>query len=149
MNLNKISDSALLSEYNRRFEIPLGDVISSSDDTARHLRPLYNEDRDIEQFYIVFLNARNAIISTKLMFRGSLMSSSVHIREIIKECLKQEAAAVILSHNHPSGNNNPSGNDRSITKEIVKACKVMGITVHDHIIICREKFYSFADEGRI
>ena len=146
MHLNKVSDNALLSEYNRRFEIPLGRVIQSSDATAKHLRPLYNEDRDVEQFIIVFLNAQNAIIKTKLMFRGSLTSSSVHIREIIKECLKQEAAAVILSHNHPSGNNRPSGNDISITKEIVRACKVMGITVHDHIIICREKFYSFADK---
>jgi len=149
MNLNKISDSALLSEYNRRFEIPLGNVISSSDATAKHLRPLYNEDRDVEQFFIIFLNARNAVIQTKLMFKGTLMSSSVHIREIIKEVLKQEAAAIILSHNHPSGNNNPSRNDISITKDITKACKVIGITVHDHIIICREKFYSFADKGMI
>jgi DNA repair protein RadC len=148
MNLNTISDSAIMAEYTRRFEIPIGEVMTGAEKVAKHLRPLY-KDRDREQFFVMFLNGRNALIDTKCMFKGSLMSSAVYPREIIKECLRLEAAAIIISHNHPSGSNYPSKEDINLTKIIKDACKTMDITVHDHIIIARENYYSFADKGEI
>lgn len=147
MNLNKISDSALLAEYNYRFEIKTGQKLNGSMSVSRHVRPLYK--RDVEQMVVMFLNAQNAVITTETIFSGSLTSTAIYPREIIKRCLELEAAAIIISHNHPSGANYPSKEDIKITDKIKNACKTMDIQVHDHVIIAKDAFYSFADEGMI
>ena len=83
------------------------------------------------------------------MFRGSISSSSVYPREIIKLALKYSALAIVIVHNHPSGISKPSESDKKLTKEIIFACISAGIKVHDHIIIGNKKHFSFADEGFI
>ena len=83
------------------------------------------------------------------MFSGSLTTSQVHPREIIKRALEENAAAIVAGHNHPSGNINPSQDDLRITKKIKLVCENMEISFLDHVIVTSEGYYSCADKGLI
>jgi len=124
------------------------DRISSSEDIYKlvHLRM---RDLGREEFRVVFLSRRNEIIADKVLFEGSLTESVASPREIILGAVQMAAANVILLHNHPSGNPNPSNEDKNITQKIVKACKYVEISVLDHIIIGKDSYFSFADQGLI
>ena len=106
-------------------------------------------DKAQECFKVIFLDAKSRVISSKILFKGSLLSSSVYPREVVREALEQKAAALIFAHNHPSGDSTPSPEDISITKRLLFSCRVMGITVHDHIVIGDNQYFSFADHGHI
>lgn len=110
---------------------------------------VYLRDKTREHFMVIYLNARNEMIFKKPMFIGTLNASLVHPREIFQEALRQNSASVILVHNHPSGDCEPSEEDLLITKRIVDAGKTMGIDVLDHVIITRGKIYSFKDNNLI
>ncbi len=146
--LNQVSDKEIAKEYKKRFFLKSGGKLSGPDDTAKHLTVLLSNDTSREQFAVIFLNAANCIITSKIMFKGSLTSSAVYPREIIKKALELDAAAIIVGHNHPSGATKPSRDDIQITNKINDACKTLDITLHDHIIITgKNGFYSFSDEG--
>jgi len=83
------------------------------------------------------------------LFEGTLDSSSIYLREVMKSAIKKNAANLIFVHNHPSGSPEPSGSDEDVTKDLVFAGNLMQIKVLDHIIIGDNKYYSFADEGVI
>ncbi|MEA3475571.1 MAG: DNA repair protein RadC [Candidatus Cloacimonadota bacterium] len=102
-----------------------------------------------EIFKVLFLDAKNKIINTEDLFEGSLVSSVVYPREIMKKAINYNAVSLIFVHNHPSGNPEPSQSDKDITKNLVNAGKVMQIKILDHIIIGDNKYFSFADEGLI
>jgi len=105
---------------------------------------VYMRDKTREHLMALFLNARNELIYKKPMFVGTLNANLVHPREIFQEALKQNACFVILAHNHPSGDNEPSEDDLEITRRIKEAGKIMGIDVLDHVIIAKNKPpYSF------
>ena len=106
---------------------------------------VYMRDKTREHLMALFLNARNEMIYKKPMFIGTLNANLVHPREIFQEALKQNAASVILVHNHPSGDPEPSEDDLEITKRIIEAGKIMGIEVLDHIIITKTKVFSFKE----
>lgn len=106
-------------------------------------------DKNIECFEVIFLDAKNKVIRTETLFKGSLTSSSVYPREVARAALDYHAAALIFAHNHPSGDPEPSAEDISVTRQLVFACKVMGVSVHEHIIIGDNKYFSFADHGYI
>jgi len=112
---------------------------------------LYHSIRDKtrEYFKIVFLDSKNRVISTETHSKGTLTASSVYPREVVYSALRHKAAALIFAHNHPSGDPKPSPEDIAITRQLVFAGKVMGITVHEHIIIGDNCYYSFADQGQI
>ncbi|MDX2497517.1 MAG: DNA repair protein RadC, partial [Desulfobacterales bacterium] len=112
---------------------------------------LYHSIRDKtrECFNVVFLDAKNRVVATETLFEGTLTASSVYPREVVLAALNQHAAALILAHNHPSGDPQPSREDIAITRQLVFACKVVGITVHEHLIIGNNRYFSFADEGYI
>ena len=112
---------------------------------------LYHSIRDKtrEYFKIIFLDAKNRIISTETPSTGTLTGSSVYPREVVYSALRHKAAALIFAHNHPSGDPQPSPEDVAITRQLVFAGKVMGIKVHEHIIIGDNRYYSFADQGHI
>ena len=97
----------------------------------------------------VFLDAKNRVLSAETLFKGTLTSSAVYPREVVRQALENHAAAVIFAHNHPSGDPNPSEEDVSITRKLVFACRTMGITVHEHLIIGNDGYFSFADQGYI
>lgn len=103
----------------------------------------------VEKFYVIALNAANSIISTKLISSGHLDASVVHPREIFKFAIECSAKSIILLHNHPSGNTEPSKADISITDRIVKGGHIFSIKVLDHIIIAGNGFSSFVERGLI
>ncbi|UNC90918.1 RadC family protein [Candidatus Contubernalis alkaliaceticus] len=102
-----------------------------------------------EYFKVILLNTKNQIISTELISIGSLNSSIVHPREIFSVAIKKVSASVILVHNHPSGDPTPSREDIEVTKRIIQAGDIIGITVLDHMIIGEGRYYSFREGGLI
>jgi DNA repair protein RadC len=106
-------------------------------------------DKSREYFKIIFLDSKNRVISTETHSKGTLTASSVYPREVVYAALSNKAAALIFAHNHPSGDPQPSPQDVAITRQLVFAGKVMGLAVHEHIIIGDNCYYSFADQGQI
>jgi DNA repair protein RadC len=106
-------------------------------------------DQPKEVFLAIFLSAKNKILSTDILFEGTLTSSSVYPREVVKAALEHRAAAVIFAHNHPSGDPTPSPEDLSITRQLLHALYLVGIVVHEHLIIGADRYYSFAEMGHI
>ena len=102
-----------------------------------------------ECFIVIFLNARNRVIAVETMFEGTLTGSAVYPREVVAAALDHRAAAVMFSHNHPSGDPAPSREDLSITRKLVFACRNVGIVVHEHLVIGDNRYFSFADHGHI
>ena len=100
-----------------------------------------------EQFRVLFLDRKNRLIADEVLGRGTIDRAPVYPREIIKRALAHESTALILTHNHPSGDPTPSQSDIDMTKEIVQACKSIRVSVHDHLIIGRENIASFKTLG--
>ena len=146
MNLNQISDGQLTSEYVKRFNLQSGETISDIDTAVAHLRP-YFSDPLREMFVVIFLNGKNAHISTEVIFKGSLTNAFVHPREIVRKAVLTGAAALILAHNHPSGNREPSSEDIRITKKLREACETIDVPIHDHIILAGTNSTSLANRG--
>ncbi len=123
-------------------------MIRSPSDIAEQFIPSL---RDLQQevFLVILLNSANKIIREITITKGLLNSSLTHPREVFRHAIVEHAASVILMHNHPSGNPEPSQEDIAITKQIVEASKVVGIPVHDHIIIAGSQFTSLAERGLI
>jgi DNA repair protein RadC len=116
--------------------------------TVSTLLHTYLADADREHFVIFFVDQKNRVTGVHTVSMGSLTASVVHPREVFKAAILANAAAIVCGHNHPSGDVQPSREDRAITKRLVDAGKLLGIDVLDHIIIGSEGVYfSFADEN--
>ena len=102
-----------------------------------------------EVLRVILLDVKNKVIAVPEISRGGLSSSIVHPREVFKEAIRRSSAAVILVHNHPSGDPKPSADDLNITKKLQKAGEIIGIKVVDHIIIAGDKFLSFKEKNLI
>lgn len=100
-----------------------------------------------EVFVVMFLDVRHHLIEYSEMFRGTYNSAQVHPREVVKEALRFNAASVILAHNHPSGNSDPSSADRHITQMIKNALALVDVSVLDHFVIGGGDYTSFAARG--
>ena len=123
-------------------------IIHSTKDVIA--QSVYLRDRTREHLMTIYLNARNEMVWKKQStFIGTLNASIVHPREIFAEALRQNAASIILVHNHPSGDPEPSQDDLEITKRLVEAGKIMGIDILDHIIITKSKVFSFKENKMI
>ncbi len=123
-------------------------IIRSTKDVLA--QAVYLRVKTREHLMTIYLNARNEMIWKKeSTFIGTLNASLVHPREIFAEALRQNAASIILIHNHPSGDPEPSEDDLSITKRIVEAGKIMGIDVLDHVIITKTEIFSFKEHKLI
>jgi len=101
----------------------------------------------IEQFRVLFLDRKNRLIADEVLGKGTIDRAPVYPREIIKRSLALEASAIILAHNHPSGDSTPSQSDIDMTFMIVETCHAVGISVHDHLVIGREEIKSFKQLG--
>jgi DNA repair protein RadC len=101
----------------------------------------------VEEFHLLFLDRKNALIAHEQQQRGTVDHTPVYTREVVKRALELGASALILVHNHPSGDTTPSKADIAVTKEIVNAAKPLGLTVHDHVIIGRGRHTSLRDMG--
>ena len=107
------------------------------------------KDKAKEHFKLILLNPRNKIIGISTISIGTLNTSLVHPREVFKDAIMHSAASVVLAHNHPSGDPEPSEDDITITKRLMEAGKILGIEVMDHIIIAKNGFLSFKEKGLI
>jgi DNA repair protein RadC len=122
-------------------------VVSSPADVDRLLRGrIANLDR--ENFVAVLLNTKNEVIESPLISVGTLSSSLVHPREVFKPAVRASAASVVLAHNHPSGNVEPSREDREVTRRLVGAAEILGIEVLDHVIV-GDGHFSMKEHGEL
>jgi proteasome lid subunit RPN8/RPN11 len=120
--------------------------LRSPDDVAR-LLAAYFSDRDREEFVVVLLDAANTVTGLVVVSVGGLSASIVEPRAVFKAAILANAAAVVCVHNHPSGNPEPSREDVQITKQLVEAGKLMGVPVHDHLVIAGRAYTSLAERG--
>lgn len=125
-----------------------GIKISAPRDTVAYLRSAFG-GYDHEIFAVVFLNNRHYVIECEVMFRGTIDGASVHPREICKRALELNAAALILVHNHPSGDHTPSNADLLITKKLVEATTLLDMRIIDHVIVSCTGSWSMAEKGQI
>ena len=102
---------------------------------------------DQEVLRVVLLNTKNQVVRFVDVYRGSLNSSLVRISEVFKEAVRVNAAAIIVAHNHPSGDPTPSADDRAVTRQLVDAGRVLDLPVYDHVVIGGERYVSFAEAG--
>ncbi len=105
------------------------------------------EDLPVEEFHVAVLDAQHRLERNITITRGILNSSLVHPREVFREAIAERAAAIILVHNHPSGDPTPSADDRAITAQLVAAGRLLDIPVADHVVIGRGRYLSFAEGG--
>ncbi len=124
------------------------DFVRSADEVMDYLK--HNlRDKNREIFLVIYLNGRNQVLKMEEVFSGTLTTSAVYPREVVKRALENDAAALVFAHNHPSGNSNPSQEDITITKKLIAAAQVIDVKVHDHLIIAGNDVYSFAEHGMI
>ena len=143
-----ITIMAALEVGKRRKESGVADrgKITCSKDVADIFMPLLG-DLQHEEFWILMLNRGNKVIDRQMVSQGGISGTVIDARLILKSAIEKLASSIILCHNHPSGTLEASDADRQITEKLKKAGEVMDIPVLDHIIIGRDKYYSFADEG--
>jgi DNA repair protein RadC len=141
----------LIHEVSRRFlkdKMMSRPVCHSSQEVYDYLCHALRDLRT-ERFKVIFLDPKNQVIEEKTLFEGTVDSSAVYPREVIKDALRYEASALIFAHNHPSGDPEPSLCDREVTRDLVFAARVIQIKVLDHIIVGNNRYFSFADQGLI
>ena len=104
-------------------------------------------DQPQEVFKVIFLDARHRILGVEELFRGTLTESAVYPREIFARALEYQAAALVLAHNHPSGDPSPSPQDLALTRRLVLTAHLLQLNILDHVIVAREGYFSLAEEG--
>ena len=125
--------------------------IYSSEDAYKYLLPTYKEGTICykEYFKVLFLNQASQILGYTLISEGGITETCADVRVILQAALLTNSVAIILAHNHPSGNLKPSRQDMDITKQVRDAAQFMRIKILDHIILSDTEYYSFADEGML
>ena len=122
------------------------DVLSSAEALLTYCKTRMAH-RDTEQFRVIYLDRKNMVIGDEAQGQGTIDHVPVYPREVIKRALELNASALILVHNHPSGDPTPSDLDIRMTDELVDVCKVMGVSIHDHLVIGKERDFSFLSQG--
>jgi DNA repair protein RadC len=135
-----------LARRTTREELQSGGQLTSSVAVKNYLR-LCIARLPYECFTVIFLDIRHCLIACEEMFRGTLSHASVHPREVVRSALRHNAAAVILAHNHPSGNPGPSSQDHELTHLLNEALGLMEVKILDHLIVAGHQIYSFAEHG--
>lgn len=123
-------------------------LIRGPEDVIRHFQFLF-KDEVKERFVVIWLNSANIVTGFEIISEGILNSSLVHPREIFRGAIVATCASLILAHNHPSENPEPSAEDLAITKQLTEAGKIIGIPIHDHIIFAGRDHTSLAERGII
>ena len=138
-----------LARRTLREEMAQGVSLSSVDNVRRYLT-LSLASREYEVFHAIWLDARNRLITSEELFRGTLTQTSVYPREVVRRALHHNAAAVIFAHNHPSGIADPSGADEHLTRLLQEALGLVDVRVLDHFIVAGlTEPYSFSERGKL
>ncbi len=143
-----ISAAMELGRRRRSYESPVKDRLTKPREIYDYFNPEF-ENLNHEEFWIILLRRNLSVIKKERISVGGLHGTVVDVSKIMKQAVEGDASSLILAHNHPSGNLSPSTQDIDITKRIIEACKIFGISVLDHLIITDNGFYSFADEGQL
>jgi len=106
-------------------------------------------DREQEQFLALLLDSRHGLMGERLISQGTLTASLVHPREVFRPALRASAAAIVVVHNHPSGDPTPSAEDRAVTLRLTRAGRLLGVCVIDHVIVAERGYFSFREAGEI
>lgn len=151
MRLGQVRATTLAAAFELARRIPVRDndgkpFLRSPEDVIQWISAKLKDLRH-EEFWVLLLSASNQLMHQIRVTKGTLNSSLVHPRECFTDALKTRCASVIFVHNHPSGNPEPSQEDRAITRQLVDAGKILGIPVQDHIIVADSEFTSFAERG--
>jgi len=125
-----------------------GEFMTSPSQTFDYFRLFYAEKQEREHFALMLLDSQHKVLECSVMFSGTIDGAAIYPREIVKAALHANAAAVILAHNHPSGQSEPSTADKHITERIKSALALLDIRVLDHIIV-GDSCYSFAQSGEL
>lgn len=125
-----------------------GEEVANSGDIYNVMKPIYEEEKDVEKLFCIFLDSKNKILAIECMFKGSIGASAIYPRELVKKVIKLMAVSVIIVHNHPSGVTTPSPEDEAITLKIFMALSNIDVILHDHVII-GDNYYSMAEAGTI
>ncbi len=128
--------------------LPVGAAIRSPEDVYRHFHPSLRF-ASCERFLVLLLNGRHRLLGQEMVSQGTLTASLVHPREVFRPALQQAAAALILVHNHPSGDPTPSPEDRQVTARLARAGEILGIRVLDHVVVADRGFCSLREEGAL
>jgi DNA repair protein RadC len=137
-----------LARRSLKEELRASDTLTSPKVVKDYLRHSLGS-KPHETFAVLFLDVKNRLIVCEELFRGTLTRTSVHAREIVKAALAHNAAGVILAHNHPSGNCEPSASDQVLTKMLKEALELVDVRVLDHVVVTVRDAYSFAENGLI
>lgn len=116
-------------------------------ETAKAFCALHLESRQEEVFAVLFLNNQNVLLHFEILFTGTLNQAAVYPREVLKKVIHYQAANIILTHNHPSGNAKPSDSDRAITQRLQEVLLLIEVKILDHLIVGKGKVFSFAENG--
>ena len=122
--------------------------VISSETACNILRPLIG-DIENEEFWAIYLNQSNRVIRKERLSAGGLTGTLVDVRMIMKEAILCNATGMIIAHNHPSGNEKPSGEDNRITEQVKKAAETLNIRLIDHVIVTSNTYYSYVDNGML
>ncbi len=139
------SGSKIREERSRYHRIRENPIITTASRAYEHLHEYHHLDR--EHFIAITLDGASRVIGTHIISIGTLNQSLVHPREVFYPAIKDKAAAIVIAHNHPSGQLYPSRADKQVTTRLKEAGKLIGINIIDHIILTPDNFYSFQDEG--
>lgn len=120
--------------------------ITHSRDAANYMRTLIG-DLHHEEFWVLYENRQNVVVDAQKLSQGGMTGTVIDVRIVIRKALELHATSLIVAHNHPSGNLDPSESDRRITKQLKEAAALMDLAVLDHIIVTQSGYFSFADEG--
>ncbi|MBW2272777.1 MAG: DNA repair protein RadC [Deltaproteobacteria bacterium] len=123
-----------------------GDSIRGPEDVHRHFHQRLRDAR-YECFLALLLDARHRVLSEVVVSQGTLTASLVHPREVFRIAVREAAAALLLIHNHPSGDPSPSREDRVVTERLVQAGRLLGIKVVDHVVVAEQGYFSFRESG--
>ena len=138
----------LAKRMNQKIQRIKGEVITNSELVYEYYQPKLKDEMQ-ECFYVLYLDSKKEVVAEKLLFKGTLNYSLVHPREVFKEAYLVGATSLICVHNHPSGNVQPSKQDIEITERLIQVGEWMGIALDDHVIIGKELYYSFFENGNI
>ncbi|EGK03016.1 RadC family protein [Dysgonomonas gadei] len=137
-----------LGKRRKLSEVVVQPQITSSDTVYQIFHPVL-ADLKHEEVWVLLLNRANKVLKKIQVSKGGVAGTVVDIRMIMKEAIDSLASAMVLCHNHPSGNSNPSGDDDNITRRLKEAGQIMDVRLLDHIIVCDHSYYSYMDRGRM
>lgn len=136
-----------LGSRRRREDVLEKKKISDSRDAYEYFASM--RDLPLEEAHVLMLRQNHSIIGETMISRGGIAGTAVDVREVMRHVIMNRATAIVLCHNHPSGNLRPSREDDQLTKRVEDACRVMNIQLVDHIIVAETGYYSYREEGKI